>query len=403
MVASQEMGQRAGGARTVDTESASKYLLDTDSNAIPVLSVVIPTMNEEEGIGTCLDWVYEAVEELRVPTEIIISDSSTDSTPEIARERGANVVEPDKPGYGYAYRYAFEQARGDYIVMGDADTTYDFSEIPRLLDHLKETGADMVMGSRLEGEIEPGAMPSLHQYIGNPMLTRFLNAFYDAGVSDAHSGFRVFTAEALEAMDCETDGMEFASEMIMEAGASDLKIEEVPITYYERKGEETLDSFRDGWRHIRFMLVNAPGYLFSIPGLVMAVAGLLVMGVAGTGVELNGVTLGLNSMLAGSLLVLVGYQVGCLGVFASVAGDPIRKPSDQVSRWIVEHLTLEKSATAGLVAFAGGAGYAGWLLWSWAASGFSAAPFTMQSIIAFTGIVLGVQTVFSAFFLSAVE
>ncbi|PSP88380.1 glycosyl transferase, partial [Halobacteriales archaeon QS_4_66_20] len=158
------------------------HLVGPDSNVSPVLSVVVPALNEEEGIGECIDGIERAVAELGVPTEIVVSDSSTDRTPEIARERGAIVVEPDQSGYGYAYRYAFERVRGEFVVMGDADTTYDFVEIPRLLRVLRSENVDMVLGSRLGGTIEPDAMPLLHQYVGNPLLTRFLNVFYDAGV-----------------------------------------------------------------------------------------------------------------------------------------------------------------------------------------------------------------------------
>jgi hypothetical protein len=363
----------------------------------------MPTLNEEEGIRTCLDWIKDAVEELQVATEIIISDSSTDRTPEIAREMGAIVVEPDGKGYGYAYRYAFERTRGRYIVMGDADTTYDFTQIPRLLDHLEETGADVVMGSRLEGEIRDGSMPPLHQYVGNPLLTQFLNAFYEAGVSDAHSGFRIFTRDAYERMDLETDGMEFASEMIMDAGAKDLDIVEVPIVYHERKGEETLDSFSDGWRHIRFMLVNAPGYLFSVPGLLLALFGASIMTVAHTGVSIGAATLGVNSMIAGSLFTILGIQVGTLGVFATVASDPIQKPGDALTTWMTEYATLERGTTVGLTVFTAGAGYATWLIVDWILSGFGAVPFTTSALVAFTAIVIGVQIVFSSFFFSAVN
>lgn len=386
-----------GGRKPLD---ADELLVGADSDLQPTLSVVMPTLNEEEGIGTCMEWIRAAVEALQVPTEIIVSDSSTDRTPEIAREYGAIVVEPDEPGYGYAYRYAFARTRGEYIAMGDADTTYDFEQIPRLLEHLQDTGADIVMGSRLAGEIESGAMPALHQYVGNPLLTRFLNAFYRAGVSDAHSGFRVFTRDALETMDLATDGMEFASEMIMDAGARDLRIEELPIVYHEREGEETLDSFRDGWRHIRFMLVNAPGYLFSVPGIMLGMFGAMVMAMVVTGVPGSDVTLGPNSMIAGALFVIVGYQVAGFGVFATIAGDPIRKPSDPVTNWIVERLTLERGAMAGIVLAGSGVGYALWMVSTWVSSGFSAVPFTMSSLIAFTVIVLGVQTVFSSFFMS---
>ncbi|VTT87343.1 dolichol-P-glucose synthetase, putative [Halorubrum sp. DM2] len=386
-----------------DPLSADELLVDRESATTPELSVVMPTLNEEEGIETCLNWIKSAVEELQLPTEIIISDSSTDRTPEIAREMGAIVVEPDGKGYGYAYRYAFERTRGQYIVMGDADTTYDFTQIPRLLDHLEKTGADMVMGSRLDGEIKDGSMPTLHQYVGNPLLTQFLNAFYEAGVSDAHSGFRIFTREAYERMELETDGMEFASEMIMDAGAKDLRIAEVPIVYHEREGEETLDSFRDGWRHVRFMLVNAPGYLFSVPGVLLALFGAAVMAVAHTGVALGEVTLGVNSMIAGSLFTILGIQVGTLGVFATVASDPIQKPGDAVTSWVSTYGTLERGATAGLIVFAAGGSYATWLIVDWALNGFAAVPFTTSGLVAFTAIVVGVQLVFSSFFFSAVN
>jgi len=398
--------QRAGLDESDEPDDAVKtpdgYLVGAESAVTPVLSVVIPTMNEEEGIGTCLDWVTEAVAELRIPTEIIVSDSSTDRTPEIARERGAIVVEPDAPGYGYAYRYAFERARGDYIVMGDADTTYDFSEIPRLLDHLQETGADIVMGSRLKGEIKPGSMPALHKYVGNPLLTRFLNTFYDAGVSDAHSGFRILTQEALETLELETTGMEFASEMIMDAGAKDLDIVEVPIVYHEREGEETLDSFRDGWRHVRFMLTNAPSYLFLAPGLLFSVVGAAIMLFAATSVSMDGVNFGLHSMIAGSLGVIVGYQVMTLGALTVAAGDPIQRPNDAVTRVVHDHATLERGATAGCLVFGAGALYAGVLLYRWLTSGLGSLSFTLASLIAFTAIVVGLQTIFSSFCLSAV-
>ncbi|MFB1066365.1 glycosyltransferase family 2 protein [Natrinema sp. H-ect4] len=382
---------------------ADAQLVRPDSDQTPTLSVVMPTLNEEAGIAECIERAKTAIATLGVPAEIILSDSSTDRTPEIGRELGATIYEPDEPGYGYAYRYAFDRARGDFIVMGDADTTYDFEEIPRLLAHLRDEDADMVMGSRLAGEIEPGAMPSLHQHIGNPALTKFLNLFYDAGVSDAHSGFRIFTQEAYDTMELETTGMEFASEMIMEAGAKDLKIAETPIVYHEREGEETLESFRDGWRHVRFMLVNAPGYLFSVPGVLLSLLGMTMMGIAYSNVSVSGVTLGTHSMIAGSLLTIVGYQIASLGVFAAVASDPIRKPEDPITERVTESLSLEHGATAGLAVFGVGSVYAATLLYQWATSGFMTLEFTMGALVAFTAIIIGLQTVFSSFFLSAVN
>jgi hypothetical protein len=395
-----ESGQVA--VTTGAAPASRSRLLPLDSDAVPVISVVIPTLNEEEGIGECIDRVEAALAELNLHGEVIISDSSTDRTPEIARERGAIVVEPDKPGYGYAYRYAFRHARGEYIVIGDADTTYDFEQIPRLLEPVRDGDADMCMGSRLEGEIKDGAMPPLHEHIGNPLLTKFLNVFYDAGVSDAHSGFRVFRRDVLDELDLETSGMEFASEMIMEAGARDLTIAERPIVYHEREGEATLDSFRDGWRHVRFMLLNAPGYLFSVPGALMAGLGVVLMTLCLLDVSLGATSFGVHTMVGGSLLTLAGAQVAAFGVFATVSSSPIRAPSDRVTNWLVERVQLEHGATAGLVTLAVGTAYVLLMGARWVASGFTLLPVLMANIAAMTAVVLGIQLVFSSFFMSAV-
>ena len=384
----------------IGANDAAADVLGRESDVTPTVSVVMPTMNEEEGIAECIQRIQNALSALGISGEIIISDDSTDKTPEIAREMGAIVVEPDKPGYGYAYRYAFERARGEFLVMGDADTTYDFEELPKLLALVRDEGADIAMGSRLNGTIRDGAMPSLHQYVGNPLLTKFLNVFYDAGVSDAHSGFRVFTRDALETLDLDTDGMEFASEMIMDAGAKDLVIKEAPITYHPREGEAKLDSFRDGWRHVKFMLVNAPGYLFSVPGLVLGLCGVFVMGLAFTGATIAGQPFGIHSLIAGSLLTILGYQVGSFGLLSSIASDPIRQPDDAITEGIHRHFSLERGVVLGCGLFGGGTAIAGFVLWQWIQSGFTELPLVSVDIVAFTLIVLGIQTVFGSFFMS---
>ncbi|WP_253739192.1 glycosyltransferase family 2 protein [Halohasta salina] len=382
------------------TSSGDELLVGRLSEQTPTLSIVLPTLNEEEGIAECIGRIKTALEELQLTAEIIVSDSSTDRTPAIARKLGAIVVEPDAPGYGYAYRYAFERTRGEYIIMGDADTTYDFEQIPRLLTKLDENNADMILGSRLNGEIKPGSMPPLHQYIGNPLLTAFLNAFYDAGVSDAHSGFRIFTRDAYETLSLHTTGMEFASEMIMDAGAKDLDIIETPITYHERKGEETLDSFSDGWRHVRFMLLNAPGYLFSGPGTFLTIFGGAIMLTVLSGIEIVDVSLGTHSMIAGSLFTLLGYHVFTFGLFTRVNSNPIRTPNDPITATFTNWLTLERGAVLGAAIFAIGSLHAGSLVLSWLSNGLQALPFTVSSILSFTVIILGAQTIFTAFFLS---
>ena len=377
-------------------------LVGRDSEERPTLTVVMPTLNEEDGIAECITRIKNALVELDVTGEVLVSDSSDDRTPEIATAHGAHVVTPDAGGYGYAYQYAFDRARGDYIAIGDADTTYDFEELPKLYRLVASGEADMAMGSRLDGEIKSGSMPALHQYVGNPLLTKFLNVFYDAGVSDAHSGMRVISRDALDQLDCSTTGMEYASEMIMEAGASDLTIKEEPITYHEREGEATLDSFQDGWRHVRFMLVNAPGYLFSLPGVVLAGIGLLMMLAVAANVRVGGVLLGVHSMVIGSLLTITGYQITTLGVFATVASNPVSGADDAVSGWIRKHLRLGRGATVGLGLFLAGTGYGCYLLWAWFTSGFTELPFVLLDMIAFTAIVVGLQTLFSAFFMSAI-
>jgi hypothetical protein len=397
---------RSGGDATAAPErsdaSEEGMLLGADSDVRPILSVVMPTLNEEAGVAECIERIESALETLGVPGEVVVSDASTDRTPEIAREMGAVVVEPDEPGYGYAYRYAFERCRGEYIAMGDADTTYDFAELPKLFEHVVHGDADIAMGSRLEGEIKAGAMPSLHRYVGNPLLTRFLNTFYDTDVSDAHSGMRVLTRDALERMDLDTSGMEFASEMVMEAGARDLTIVEEPITYHEREGEATLDSFRDGWRHVRFMLENAPGYLFTAPGLAMTLFGTVVALCALLGMGVGPMGFGVHSLIAGCLLTLVGLQVVSMGVFTKVTADPIRSPPDPLTSWVTDRVSLEYGATAGLVLVVAGGAYAVGMVGRWVATGFRRLPLLYGDIVAMTLVVAGLLVGFNAFFLSAI-
>jgi hypothetical protein len=402
----EEAGALANGhaSATSDPRESDRpeVLLGPDSDAQPVLSVVMPTLNEEQGIAACIDRVVAALETLGIQGEVVVSDSSDDRTPEIAREKGAVVVEPDQPGYGYAYRYAFERCRGAYIAMGDADTTYDFAELPTLLALVRDGDADIAMGSRLDGEIEDGAMPALHRYVGNPLLTAFLNTFYDTDVSDAHSGLRVFHRDVLDVLALETTGMEFASEMVMAAGAEGLVIAEEPITYHERAGEATLDSFQDGWRHVRFMLENAPGYLFTAPGLAMLGFGVLVFALASAGASLGLAGFGPHSLVAASLCVILGFQTVTLGVFAKIAGDAVNAPADPLTTLLTDNLSLEQSVAGGGLLFLGGTGYAAVMVARWVASGFRRLPLLEADLLAMTAIVLGALAVFNAFLLTVI-
>ncbi|WP_440991967.1 glycosyltransferase family 2 protein [Haloarchaeobius baliensis] len=377
---------------------ADSLLLPRHSEQTPTVSFVMPTMDEEEGIAECIEWAKTALAELDVTGEIVVSDSSTDRTPEIAREHGAIVVTPDRRGYGYAYRYAFEQVRGEYVVIGDADTTYDFRELPKLLSLVQSGEADMAMGSRLNGDMESGAMPALHRYVGNPLLTRFLNVFYGTDISDAHSGFRVISRDALEELDLRTDGMEFASEMIMKAASTGLEIREVPITYRERTGDATLESFRDGWRHVRFMLVNAPDYLFTIPAVVTGTAGLGLLGAVAADGTIASLGLGARAVVVGCLLLIVAHQTAVLATTSAIVANPIRRPSDPLTRFVTERFRLEHGLALGAVLLVVGGTYTavnavGWL------NGDSV-PLSAVDTVAFTVLVLGVLTVFDSFFLS---
>jgi hypothetical protein len=394
-------GGPSGAVADVESDPTD-VLVGPESDARPTLSVVLPALNEEDGIAECIAQVRAALETLGVRGEVVVADSSDDRTPEVAAAMGAVVVHPDRPGYGSAYQYAFARCRGEYVAMGDADTTYDFAELPKLFAHVRDGDADIAMGSRLEGEIRDGAMPALHRYVGNPLLTGFLNVFYGTDVSDAHSGMRVFRRSVLDDLDLSTTGMEFASEMVMAAGAAGLTIEEEPITYHEREGEATLDSFQDGWRHVRFMLENAPGYLFTAPGLAMLAFGLLLFVAGAADVSVGPAAVGPHSLVAASLSVILGFQTVTLGVFAKTAGDPVQAPADPLTGLLTENLTLEQSVVGGGLLVLGGVGYAAVTVARWVASGFRALPLIEYDLVAMTAIVLGVLVVFNAFLLSVV-
>ncbi len=365
------------------------------------VSVVIPTLDEEDSIGICIEKI-KRIFEGNIRGEIIVADNSVDRTPEIASSKGAKVVTPDKRGYGYAYLYAFKYAKGENIVIGDGDNTYDFSEIPKLLEPLEKGEADIVMGSRFKGEIKKGAMPLLHRYIGNPVLTWFLNLFFNARISDAHCGLRACKKEALERMNLKSSGMEFASEMIIEAVRQKLRIKEVPITYYPRGGESKLSSFSDGWRHLKFMLLFSPAYLYFIPGLVLFLFGLLVLLLSYFHVNV-GFTPGIHSMIAGSLAVIVGYQIICLGLFAGLYGKRNNLfELNGLTKFISERVSLERGATAGLAMFLGGFAYSLHLVMNWISSGYKDLPMSGQDMIGFTLLVIGLQTIFFSFFFSMI-
>src|SRR3712207_6764231 len=266
------------GPHTMSTTAAERIQPDatwSSGTGHPKVSVVIPCLNEAENIELCVRTARQVLEDNNIPGEVVVADNaSEDGSPDLAAAAGARVVHEPRRGYGSAYLAGLSAARGDYIVMADADMTYDWNEIPRFVEHMDD-GAQMVIGDRMDN-IHPGAMPWLHRYVGNPVLTGILNVFFRTGVKDAHCGMRALRRDVLPRLDLRTTGMEFASEMVIRAAKERLDIRQFPIEYHPRGGESKLSSFSDGWRHLRFLLVHSPTHLFMLPGLVLAVLGALI-------------------------------------------------------------------------------------------------------------------------------
>jgi glycosyltransferase involved in cell wall biosynthesis len=371
----------------------------SEAPAVTAVSVVIPCLDEAQTIQGCVRAAREALAGAALEGEVIVVDNgSTDGSAELAAEAGAVVIHEPRRGYGSAYLAGFGAARGEYVVMADADLTYDFGEIPRFVDRL-EAGADLVMGDRRDG-IEPGAMPWHHRYIGNPVLTAILNLFFRTGVRDAHCGMRGFRRELLSLLDLRTLGMEFASEMVIRAAKEGLRIEELPIRYLPRSGESKLESFRDGWRHLRFLLVHSPTHLFVVPGVAMALAGAAVLLTVLLELNVFGREWYLHSAIAGSLLTVVGTQVIALGLCAHAYGTYFMGEKDEWfdrmrARFRLEHGLVLGGAIA-LAGFAVGAVIAA----MWIDRGFGGLSEERLAVLAATLVIVGIQIFFSSFLLS---
>jgi glycosyltransferase involved in cell wall biosynthesis len=381
---------------TIESTTAAAGAEETQT---PLVSVVIPCLNEAENIEECVRRARDAMDRAGIPGEVVVADNdSEDGSAELAAAAGARVVHEPRRGYGSAYLAGFAAARGEYIVMGDADLTYDFNEIPRFVDEL-EKGAQLVMGDRMDN-IHPGAMPWLHRYVGNPVLTGILNLFFRTGVSDAHCGMRGLRRDILPILDLRTTGMEFASEMVIRASKEKLVITEFPIEYHPRGGESKLSSFRDGWRHLRFLLVHSPTHLFVIPGALMLALGALMTLIVLAGLNLFGREWGLHSLVVGSLLLVAGTQVIALGLCAHAYGTYFMGEKDpwfdrMRARFRLEHGLLLGFAVL-LVAFVGVVV----VFVNWASNDFGALSDEMLALVTATVAIIGLQIVFSSFLLS---
>ena len=368
------------------------------SNVPVTVSVILPALNEELTIGGCIQKIQAVFRDNNISGEIIVADSSTDRTPEIARALGARVITPEKQGYGNAYLAGLHEARGRYIVIGDADNTYDFAEIPKLLAPLG-AGADFVIGSRFKGTIHPSSMSPLHRYIGNPVLTWMINTIFGTRFSDTHSGFRAIMSGALGRLDLKTGGMEFASEMLVMASKEHLKIEEVPINYYPRRTPSKLHSFADGWRHVRFVLLMKPLPFIAVPGLVFSVLGLILM--AFFYAEGDVESAHLHTFILGAIMLMGGLQVILTGflmkTYSVVHG--YEKKAGFIEPLMNYH-NLEKFILAGSLLALAGIVFGLSIFFNWIAVNFGVLSQISTAIVSLVLIVSGIQIFLFAVFQS---
>ena len=369
-----------------------------------IVSVVMPCLNESETLGICINKAKSTLKKLNIESEIVVADNgSTDNSVEIAESLGARVVHQPLKGYGNAYRAGIMAAEGKYVIIGDSDDSYDFTDLERFITPLTN-GADFVMGSRLKGKIEDGAMPWLHRYIGNPVLTGILNIMYQSGISDAHCGMRSFKKEAFKKMNLQTTGMEFASEMVIKAAQLKLKTVESPITLHKdgRTRSPHLRSFRDGWRHLRFMLLHSPTHLYLWPGLTMFILGLIVMFTLLPGpLKVGNREFDMHVMVFGSLLTVLGFQVISVGMFAriyAVTHDFV--PYNEKIHHAFQLFNLERGLVAGAILFLMGFILDFYILVKWIMNSFGELAEVRPAIVASTLIIIGTQIIFSSFFLS---
>jgi glycosyltransferase involved in cell wall biosynthesis len=369
--------------------------------AAPEISVVIPCLNEEEAVGAVVDQAWEGIRRAGRPGEVVVVDNaSIDRSAEVALEHGATVVREERPGYGSAYLAGLVVARGDYIVMGDADETYPMQDLGPFVDRLAD-GDDLVMGSRFEGTIHGEAMPWLNRHIGNPILTGLLNVLFGVKISDAHCGMRAVRKDALPTLDLHSTGMEFASEMVFKAFRRKLRVSEIPIDYYPRVGESKLNRFGDAWRHVKFMLLYSPSWLFFVPGLVLLALGTAgVLALAAGPVEVLGRTWQIHTLVLFMFAILLGMQVVQLGIFARAFAAAHLGETDSLIERAHGRFRLEHGLAGGGAVLLIGVATLTVIFVSWAIGGFGALSHEYATAIGFTLVALGVQVILGSFFLS---
>ena len=378
-----------------------------DAPAAVEISIVMPCLDEVETLATCIAMARLAIEKGGYSAEIIVADNgSSDGSQLVARELGVRVVDAHKKGYGSALIAGIDAAGGRFVVMGDADASYDFSAIAPLIAKLRD-GYDLVVGNRFLGGIQPGAMPWSHQWFGNPVLTRISRIFFHAPVGDTHCGLRAFSKDAYERMRLRATGMEFASEMVIKASLRGMRITEVPVVLHPdgRTRPPHLRTWRDGWRHLRFMLLFSPRWLFLYPGLALLIGGFVLSALLVAGpLRIGGVRLDIHTLLVAGFLSLLGYQLVLFAVFTKMFA--IREgfhPPHPALQILLRYITLEVGLLAGALMALGGLVALILAVVSWQSAGFGNLnpSTTMREVIpAVVLLALGTQTIFASFFIS---
>jgi len=365
------------------------------------LSIVIPCRNEQEAIGLCIRRIKEVLLKTKINAEIIVSDSSSDLSREIIkREGGVVLIEHNKEGYGNAYLEGFKHAQGKYIFMADSDGTYDFNEIPRFLFYLKQ-GYDFVIGNRFAKKLDKESMSFSHRNIGNPALSGLLRLFFKNNIRDSHCGMRAISREALDKLNLHTAGMEFASEMVVKALKNKIKIKQVSIDYYPRLGESKLRSLSDGWRHLRFLLIYSPKFLFLIPGLLFLIIGFIGLGLfAFSNPAILGRQYFVHPMFIFSMLSIIGYQLVLFAAFAKAYAMNHLGEKSEFMQKLYGILTIEKASIFGVLLVLLGAIIYLSIVIRWFASGLGDLNEIKNSVLVLTLVTIGVQTIFSSFMLS---
>ena len=379
---------------------------DTRPTSVEV-SVVIPCLNEVETLATCIQQAQRAIEKAGLSAEIIVADNGiNDGSQIVANELGVRVVEVARKGYGSVLIGGINAAQGRFVVMGDADDSYDFASIATIVEKLRE-GYDLVVGNRFLGGIQPGAMPWSHRWVGNPALTLISRVFFNAPVGDTHCGLRGFSKDAYERMRLRAIGMEFASEMVIKAALKGMSITEVPVILRPdgRSRPPHLRTWRDGWRHLRFMLLFSPRWLFLYPGLALLFVGFLLSALLVAGpLRVGGVRLDIHTLLVAGFLALLGYQLVLFAVFTKIFAtrEGFHPPHAGLDR-LFRYVTLEVGLVVGALMVLGGIAGLVLAVASWHAVGFGNLDpsLTMREVIpAVVLLALGTQTIFASFFIS---